>query len=395
MLPLMVSKAWLSNLLESHSFGNGQVLIAVFSGLEESIAGSNYWELISEIESDVLIKSLPAGCMPPTIVEVLDDSSVWPASIAVFINDVHITLPAMEVSKLQEELSSLFHTINELTFGDSLTPDQVAGETWDLLLPHLQRGTGWVSGLTSTASPGDQFEWWGDHIDVFDDDKWEGRFVVLTSANSNAVHTIYIWRRWWHPVEQESDMLTRVKWESPSIEVLELGDEFAVFDIADGEGSMTFRIRLESLPDLSAVSQRMGFIYRESFSTKMAPSDSGPSSPHQKTVPTSWRDSQSTIQPAGAAHHSGIIQESITVTGLAVLSGIVQGDVNVPAGSDVNITGIVQGTVRVDGGIARIYGTAAAAQILSGKIEIYGILQSPLRYLSGEVYQHPNSIIAD
>lgn len=391
MLPLMVSKAWLSNLLESHSFGNGQVLISVFSGLEESVSGNNFWDLVSEIESDVLIDSLPDGSMPPTIVEVLDDSSVWPASVAVFVNNVHVTLPAMDVTTFQSELNALLETISELTFDSSATPEQITSETWDLLRPHLQRGTGWVSGLTSTVAPGDQFEWWGDGMDVLDDDKWEGRFVVLTSANAEALHSTCIWRRWWHPIEREDEMLTRVQWESPCVELLEVDNEFAVFDILDGEGSITFRIRAETFPQFNDAAQRMGFTYRDSRSSEQQSIEAGQNpmgSPGAAPLP------QPTVQPAGAPHHNGIVQGNVNVTGLAVLAGIVQGDVNVPVGSDVDITGIVQGTVRVDGGIARIHGTAAAAVITSGKIEIYGILQSPLTFLGGEVYRHPSSIVA-
>ena len=96
----------------------------------------------------------------------------------------------------------------------------------------------------------------------------------------------------------------------------------------------------------------------------------------------------------GASVNSGIIGGNANVNGLAIISGIVQGDVNVPSGSDANISGIVQGTVRVSGGVARLYGTINAAEISSGRIEVYGILQSPLRYMGGDVYYAPGSIIA-
>lgn len=392
-----MTKAWLTNLLESHHFSNGQALIVIFSGNEEFLGGTNVWEILGEMQATTLRTAIPDGEFFPTLVEVMDDSSIWPSAIVLFINGVQITYPIMSLNQLEPELVALFEAVSELPAFENLSAEEISEQTWNHFRPLLIRGAGWATGLSSVVSPEDSFEWWGLGMDVQVEDTWEGRFVVFTTANTESKNSTYIWRRWWHPLENESDMLTRVSWVAPEVELLEQSADFAVFEVSDNEGSMSFRMHPASFDAFVQEVTRFGFAYRDgttriSQGNQNVVQNATAFSGNVATSPTP--NATPSVQPAGAQHNSGIVQGNVNVNGLAILSGIVQGDVNVPRGADVDITGIVQGMVRIHGGTARLKGTVAAAQISSGKIEVYGILQSPLHYEGGEVYYHPGSIIA-
>jgi len=83
----------------------------------------------------------------------------------------------------------------------------------------------------------------------------------------------------------------------------------------------------------------------------------------------------------------------VNVTGLGRINGIIEGDLNVPSGADIDVRGIVEGRIIINGGTVRLFGTAGGATISSGRFELYGILENSLLYSGGDVYYDPNSII--
>jgi hypothetical protein len=232
--------------------------------------------------------------------------------------------------------------------------------------------------------------------------------VIVTSPGTDGSSNVFSWNKYWNALDDHDGPYSHTSWTSNStIEVIsrDQAADTVDFKFTDDDGFEIFRTSSDNLDQLwnSLSNWGWGFVENTNSSVNINSGNVTTRSfvSNGDALRTDRRATQSptphvrpTQQRAGASVNSGIVQGNMNISGLAQVTGIVQGDVNVPSGADVNVTGIVQGVVRVNGGTARLYGTIAGASISSGRLEVYGILQSPLQYSGGDVYYDPNSLIA-
>jgi hypothetical protein len=232
--------------------------------------------------------------------------------------------------------------------------------------------------------------------------------VAFTATDSMGLSSVSCWSDFWNALTDHDGPRYRTTClPNANLEVIRRDSDKGkvYFKMVDDDGYESFAVNEQSFDHLVTFLTNSGWSYTETTSSSVTmvsgsnnygtvnqqPQNFGSS---QRPTPVSPTPGvRPTQQRPGASVDSGIISGNVNISGLAQINGIVQGDVSVPSGADVNLNGIVQGTVRISGGTARLYGTISAASISAGRLEIYGILQTPLQYSGGDVYYDPNSII--
>lgn len=374
-MTLSVTRDWIIQLIREHNWGPGECLVVVTAGPEQEWSGFDLWELAESYQREMLTDVLPDEMRMPTVVETLDDAPVFPAAVSVIVHGVEVSFPLLPLSSLEDDLTEVFSTIVDLP--TDVNDGHLIDKVRELLRPHMQRGTMWVSGALSRSPGNEEFSTFWLFADELVDGEWKSRYVVLSGENEDGLHTTVAWDRWWSVFEAWENSFTLFTWEEPTLREMGREDGKVVFELADSGGAITLRIPANTyemmIEEFASVH---GFTLLDEEDSEEQDQDTGP-----------------TAQPAGAVVHNDMIVGNVNVSGSVVLNGMVTGDVLVPGGADVDIRGMVTGTVRVSGGTARLYGMIAAAEITAGRIEVYGRLQSRLRHNGGEVFFHPDSIM--
>jgi hypothetical protein len=410
MSPIPISRDQAIDLLDGNHFSLEQMAFFITSGSDNQIYENleiTYFDITVDLPEK--ISSIFESWNAPTILALGEESTVCPASLTVASCNDTLSIPLYDFGVASRELDLLFSLVPQMA-DDSYPVDTAAQQkVWADACDHLKcRALGLLSSYFARTPDGLTPAWFFSKITRIADDEVEPLTVVFTGMGVDNLYSVNCWDEYWNGLEDHEGPVYRTTWKTSSrIEVTERDtqNDLVSFQLIDEDGHESFRASSNAFEDIKQFLLTHGWTYVETTatSTTSVVTNSNFGRVHGDVNINSSRERDSAIsptphtqptqQPPGAPVESGIISGNVNITGLAQLNGIVQGDVIVPSGSDVNLNGIVQGTVWVNGGTARLFGTISHAAISSGRIEIYGILQSPLQYNGGDVYFHPNSII--
>ena len=413
MSAIRLSREEANELLSNRRFELCELAIVIGEGNLEPINDelpTSYFDLASELlETDLpgYIAATDLGI--PTILSTWDDTSICPSSITIRTCSEWISLPVFNHSAISTEIQNILEAIPAHgTDGYPTDPDE-QDKLWSQIAANYKfRALGWLSSYLAREPGGFAPGWIGFAMSRINGDEATYCQVIVTSPGTDGSSHVFSWNKYWNALDEHEGPYSHTIWSNNStIEVISRDNDAQTVDFkfVDDDGFEIFRTSAENLNQLWNTLSQWGWNFIESsnnstvikstntFGTTTIGQGDHQQTKHQRLVsPTP--NVRPTQQRGGAQINSGIVQGDIHATGLLQVNGIVQGNVLVPPGSDVNVNGIVQGTVSVYGGTARLYGTIAAASISSGRLEVYGILQTPLQYASGEVYYDPNSLIA-
>jgi hypothetical protein len=413
MTAIRLSREETGVLLSNRRFTLSELAIVIGEGSSEQISeglDTSYFELASELLEEDLPGYLAVTDIGiPTIISNWDDSSICPASITFRTCYDWISLPIFNHDEVKIDIQNILQAIPSV--GDDNYPEEQEEQEklWTEIATKFKvRAFGWLSSYLARESHGFAPGWIGFAMNKLGDEDTTYCQVIVTSSGTDGSSHVFGWTKYWNALDEHEGPHSRTVWKPNStIEVVsrDSGTDTVDFKFVDEDGFELFRTSTDNLNQLWNALSKWGWNFSEvsnnsvtlragdtSFSSSFGKVEQRPAENRKTQSPTpAVRPTQ---QRGGASINSGIVQGSVNVTGLSQVNGIVQGDVNVPSGADVNVNGIVQGIVRVNGGTARLYGTIAGAAISSGRIEVYGILQSPLQYSGGDVYYDPNSLIA-
>jgi hypothetical protein len=410
MAPIRISRDQAVDLIDGNHFPLDEIAMFICDGQVSPIfenLENTYFDVGQEITQK--IPEMFETWNVPSLLLVQEDSSICSSSLTVASCNDWFSLPLFDIEVATRELESFLSDVPEL--GDDSYPDEQSeqDELWAAACLNMKRrALGLLSSYLARTPDGISPAWYVSDLARIVDDNIEYLHVAITGPGADGLCAINCWDEFWNGLEDHDGPVYRTTWKPGSqIQVVnrdQTGD-LVLFKLVDEDGHETFQAQTQNFDGVKNFLLNNGWSFTETTQNSAtivgANNNFGNvfgavnSNSIQERIhalsPTPHI--QPTQQRPGAAVDSGIISANVNITGLAQLNGIVQGDVTVPAGSDVNLNGIVQGTVWVNGGTARLFGTISAAAISSGRIEIYGILQSPLQYNGGDVYFHPNSIV--
>jgi hypothetical protein len=410
MSPIQISREQAIDLVDGNRFSLHQVGFFLTNGSLEQIFSNletTYFDITDELIGK--ISSSYEHWNAPTIISLEEKSDVCPASLTIASCDETCSIPVYDLGVASREIDILLALIP--TIGDDSYPIEpdVQEKIWADACAYMRcRALGLLSSYFARSPDGMTPDWFFSALTRIIDDEAEQLTVVFTGLGVDNLYSVTCWDEFWNGLEDHEGPVHRTTWTTSSrIEVLnrDIHNDLVSFWLVDEDGHEHFRASSNSFEEVKQFLLAQGWSYTEtteSSTTSVASNNNFGRVYGEVNINTNYERSpavsptphvQPTQQRPGAAVESGIISGNVNISGLAQINGIVQGDVSVPSGSDVNLNGIVQGTVWVNGGTARLFGTISAAAISSGRIEIYGILQSPLQYNGGDVYFHPNSII--
>jgi hypothetical protein len=413
MPPMQISLDEAAEILDNHHLLLDELIIVIGEGntdrIFEELELSNF--LVADRIRNQTLPQLFAelGIAIPTIITTWEDSSICPSSITFKTCNESVSLPLYDVQIGLESIRDVLSSIPSR--GDEQFP--VETEDQDKLWEKLARGIrqtafGQLSSYLSREKNGITPAWYCVPMFARSEDAEEFCQVVITITGSSGYSNIFTWSDDWNALEEHDGPSYHTTWKPNStVEVThrDTANGFVYFQFQDEDGKQYFRIAQANFDGMMSTLSQWGWSFIESTSSTVTmvsgnnnygtisqqPQNFGSNNRPAPVSPTPG--TRPTQQRPGASVDSGIISGNVNISGLAQINGIVQGDVSVPNGADVNLNGIVQGTVRISGGTARLYGTISAASISSGRLEVYGILQTPLQYSGGDVYYDPNSII--
>ena len=413
MSAIRLSKQETGVLLSNRSFTLSELAIVIGEGNLDQInegLDTSYFDLASQLLEEDLPGYLAVTDIGiPTIISVWDDSPICPSSITFRTCYDWISLPIFNHEEVKIDIQNILQAI-PCPGDDNYPSDQEEQEKlWAQIATNFKvRAFGWLSSYLARESTGFAPGWIGFAMNKLGDEETTYCQVVVTSPGTDGSSQVFGWTKYWNALDEHEGPDSRTVWKPNStIEIVSRDNSANTVDFkfVDEDGFELFRTSSDNMTQLWNALSKWGWNFSEASNNPvtMRSGDTGFSSSFGKVEQrqSDHKKPQSptpavrpTQQRGGASVNSGIVQGSVNVTGLSQVNGIVQGDVNVPSGADVNVNGIVQGIVRVNGGTARLYGTIAGAVITSGRLEVYGILQSPLQYTGGDVYYDPNSLIA-
>lgn len=410
MAPIRISRDQAVDLVDSNHFSLDELAFFVADGPVTKIydnVDTTYFDVGLNLYQG--IPDLFETWNPPSILLMEEESSVCPASLTVVSCNDSFSIPLYNLDVASNEISQFIASIPD--FGDDEFPDDQAiqDNLWSEACTNMKRrALGLLSSYFARTPDGLTPAWYFSDLARIADDEIEYLHVVLTAAEDGALTTVCCWDEYWSGLEDHEGPQYRTTWKHNSalhVFQRDTQKDTVYFRLEDEDGHETFCAPSNSFDGIRNFLVQSGWTFTETIenSTTSVGANNNfgrvfgdvnvNSSSGRTTAVSPTPHVQPTQQRPGAPIESGIISGNVNITGLAQINGIVQGDVTVPSGSDVNLNGIVQGTVWVNGGTARLFGTISAAVISSGRIEIYGILESPLHYNGGDVYFHPNSII--
>jgi hypothetical protein len=413
MPPIQLRRDTIRNLLNGEVLTLDELAVVVSEGTTDSVYGSedaSYFDVAWEMTREVLPEILSDLEMDsPTIFLMDEDSSICPASITFLTCNDRVSFPLFNIEAVEDEIRNLLTSIP--TIGADEYPSEIESqnEIWtNLALNAKRRVLGILSSYYCRGEDGFSPSWL--IIDMWRiEDEVESPFLVaLTATDSEGLSSVSCWADFWNALIDHDGPRHRTTWlPNSNLEVIrrDTQNSRVYFKLQDDDGYESFTVNEQSFDQLVSflTSSGWSFIETTSSSTTMVSGNNNYGTVNQQPQNFGSNNRPAPVSPTpgvrptqqrpGASVDSGIISGNVNISGLAQINGIVQGDVSVPSGADVNLNGIVQGTVRINGGTARLYGTISAASISAGRLEIYGILQTPLQYSGGDVYYDPNSII--
>lgn len=413
MPPIHISLEDVAEFIENQTLTLEELVIIIADGNTNRIFEDidlTHFSLSDKVRTEYLPQLFSElGIEIPTIFTSWEDSSICPSSITFRTCNDSVSLPLYDS---QISLDSIRNVLSAIPCrGEDEFPEETEDqdELWENLAKGIrQRAFGLLSSYLSRESNGITPAWYCVPMYARSEDTEEFCQVVITVAGPSGYSNIYTWTDDWNALEDHDGPSYHTTWKPNStVEVThrDTANNFVYFQFQDEDGKQFFRAAQANFDGMMSTLSQWGwsFIETTSSSTTMVsgnnsygtvnqqPQNFGSNNRPAPVSPTPG--TRPTQQRPGASVDSGIISGNVNISGLAQINGIVQGDVSVPNGADVNLNGIVQGTVRISGGTARLYGTVSAASISAGRLEVYGILQTPLQYSGGDVYYDPNSII--
>ena len=419
MNPLTTSMEQVWELISSHNtLGHiDELSVLIFMGDPNDDEQSELFERFVEETLPTVFGDLSRSGGLPTVFGCLDALEHCPTGIAVVVCGRFVMFPLLDLPQLSDELKGVLAEINSWKFKGPDDESELESFIDARLYSFRARSLAWLSTYMTFESFDSVCHWTYVQVRQYapEGDEFDQVLMVITGPDDSGDYWTYSWTNFWGWNSDDNDLHSFYSWSSPTVTVTARNPhtDAVEFHISDDEGQIRFQTTTEGFQWIANYASKQGIDFVDNSSAEFS-SNSGSvvsttqsisvdatavtvdgNMPRNRPTPVSPTPHvRPSTQAMGASVNSGIIGGNANVNGLAIISGIVQGDVNVPSGSDANISGIVQGTVRVSGGVARLYGTINAAEISSGRIEVYGILQSPLRYMGGDVYYAPGSIIA-
>lgn len=413
MPPIRISIEDCNDFVESHHFCLDELVIVIAEGSVERVYPDlevTYFDQATKVLYEQLPQLLAELEIEiPTIITSPENSSLCPSSITFKTGNHSVSLPLYD---LEVNLDNIRRVLSSIPLpGTDEFPEEIDAQDklWEELAKGFrQRAFGLLSSYFSRDPNGITPGWFVCPMFSVTDDGEEFCQVVLTEATQSGLSNIYTWTDEWNALEEHDGSDFHTTWRPNStVEVTkrDVANDAIHFHFLDVDGTQRFRASQANFDSMMTKLSTWGwsFIETTSSSTTMVSGNNNYGTVNQQPQNFGSNQRPATASPTpgvrptqqrpGASVDSGIISGNVNISGLAQINGIVQGDVSVPSGADVNLNGIVQGTVRISGGTARLYGTISAASISAGRLEIYGILQTPLQYSGGDVYYDPNSII--
>ena len=375
-------------------------LLIVFSEGEIDDSDPDSWSLGNEVRTEILPSMLdPFSVGTPTILTSTNNASIYPAAISFFACNEFISFPIFDLKVTQVWLQEFIDSYPNL--GDeSFPPDRDSEIDSFKTIANLRKMQAlcWLSAYLAA-------------IDVSDDEPWPNcslshiKFVqegiareikfVVTSKMSNDHSEIFCWETFWNALETHDGPIMRTTWAPDSQIIIDRREENlneVEFRVVDEGGHLTF---VATLSDWDNVLHQLFIDHEWEILDESILQESKVQQPQARgaSAQSPTPNVRPTQQRSGADELNGILSGNVNVTGLGRINGIIEGDLLVPPGADVDVRGIVEGRIVVNGGTVRLFGTASGATMSSGRFELYGILSSPLQYSGGDVYYDPNSII--
>jgi hypothetical protein len=404
MAPIRISHEDAVELLDTHHFCLDELLIVICEGSENRISTDNelsYFNISSKILFEVLPQLLnELGTGIPTIISTWEDSSICPASITFQTCNDKISLPLYDVAVGSDNIRLVLEAIPSPDGDDFPTDISEQDELWALLAVDLRlRALGLLSSYLSREANGATPATFFAPMFARTEDGEEACHVVVTNAGQDGLSHIYTWSTEWNALEAHDGPSHHTTWKPNStVEVThrDASDDSVYFQFQDEDGQQDFRVSQINFEKMMSNISQWGWSYTDNTSSSitMVSGNNNYGTVNQHSAAASPTPGvRPTQQGPGAKELNGIIDGSVNVTGLGRINGIIEGDLNVPSGADIDVRGIVEGRIIINGGTVRLFGTAGGATISSGRFELYGILENSLLYSGGDVYYDPNSII--
>ena len=413
MAPIRISHEDAGELFDTHHFCLDELLIVICEGSENRISTDNeisYFEISSKIMFEVLPQLLnELGIGIPTIISTWEDSSICPASITFKTCNDEISLPLYDVAVSSDNIRLVLEAIPSPDGDDFPTDINEQNDLWARLAINLRlRALGLLSSYLSREANGATPATFFAPMFARTEDSEEACHVVVTNAGQDGLSHVYTWSTEWNALVAHDGPSHHTTWKPNSaVEVThrDASNDSVYFQFQDDDGQQYFRVSQINFENMMSNISQWGWSYTDNTSSSitMVSGNNNYGTVNQQSqnfVPTQLSAAVSptpgvrpTQQQPGAKELNGIIDGTVNVTGLGRINGIIEGDLNVPSGADIDVRGIVEGQIIINGGIVRLFGTAGGATISSGRFELYGILENPLLYRGGDVYYDPNSII--
>ena len=413
MAPIRISHEDAVELFDTHHFCLDELLIIICEGSENRISTDNelsYFNISSKILFEVLPQLIDElGIGIPTIISTWEDSSICPASITFQTCNDKISLPLYDVAVGSDNIRLVLEAIPSPDGDDFPTDISEQDDLWARLVVDLRlRALGLLSSYLCRFTSGATPSWFATPMFARTEDSEEACQVAITSAGEDGQSNIFTWTTEWDAFEEHGGPSHHTIWKPNStVEVThrDASTDSVYFQFQDEDGQQYFRISQTNFDSMMSSISQWGWSYTDktSSSITMVSGNNNYGTVNQQTSNLSLNNQSSLISPTpnigptqqqpGAKELNGIINGSVNVTGLGRINGIIEGDLNVPSGADIDVRGIVEGRIIINGGTVRLFGTAGGATLSSGRFELYGILENPLLYRGGDVYYDPNSII--
>ena len=413
MPPIQLGRDTIRNLLGGETLSLDELVIVISEGNttlvhpnDETSYFDIAWEMrqenLPEIISDLSLDS-------PTVLLMDEDSSLCPASISFITCEDIVSFPLFNVGVVETEIRDLLNAIPQI--GTDEYPDEIDSQNqiWAALALDAKRSVvGILSSYFCRGEGGFSPDWFV--IDMLRiEDEIESPFLVaFTATDADGLTSISCWSDFWNALSDHNGPKHRTTWMANShVEVIRRDNDSrkVYFKLQDDDGFESFAVHEQSFDQLISFLTTSGWSLTETAngSVTMVSGNNNYGTVNQQTSNLSLNNQSSLISPTpnigptqqqpGAKELNGIINGSVNVTGLGRINGIIEGDLNVPSGADIDVRGIVEGRIIINGGTVRLFGTAGGATISSGRFELYGILENSLLHSGGDVYYDPNSII--
>lgn len=169
-------------------------------------------------------------------------------------------------------------------------------------------------------------------------------------------------------------------------------DSIVKFSLSDSEGELIFHTSPIEFQNLVEFLTARGWTFLDNEGLQVeAPLTAATVSNVRQVI----SNCQPSVQIGPSRTIDGILEGPMNTVGNVVIRGIINGDLNVPHGSDVNVQGIVNGTINISGGTLRLFGTADFIILNGGRLEVHGVVASGIARAHGDVYIDPDSIIGN